>query len=457
MTGGDGEGAGVSGDRGRDEPFGDRRREFLRKLGGAIGIALAADATRINDLAEAAGKQRRSAIPSGYVWHPVLTASELDGVEDIGQTVMINDRSEVIFHARLTGGGRSVYRMRIGRGRKPGASPPQLIVQTGQTLPGDVVVDRIGPGDTNGAGAYVTVIGGRKDFSSVWVQWPGSGLQQLIGSVDRTPGPGGRYSGHFGDVDIDSKNNVLVVATYTLPGEVHQGLFALPRGQRDGGRLLLRTGQRIPGSRAVLTRLGLVERRGGHFVAQVFGRQQKHLARQDLGSEPSGFLVGRVARGRKGARLLVGSKLLRPVRSAVDGEAFVGPRVDRTGTAATVTHKRSDHLSLHRHKRGHTPARIAHTGNRTRHGRRAETISAPLFGPHGLLYYRAISQVGMELLVVDGNNRRMILETGDKVGNHKVRAINTGWHTDQIDRHGRLAFQAEFEDGSTGIIIGTPV
>jgi hypothetical protein len=140
----------------------------------------------------------------------------------------------------------------------------------------------------------------------------------------------------------------------------------------------------------------------------------------------------------------------------IRGEAFVGPRIDRTGTAATVTHKRPDHLTLHRHRRGRSD-RIAHTGNRTRRGARAETISAPTFGPRGLLYYRAITKRTMELLVVHENERRVILETGDKVGGKRVQAINLGWHTDQIDRRGRLAFQVEFRDGSTGIVVGTPV
>jgi hypothetical protein len=119
-------------------------------------------------------------------------------------------------------------------------------------------------------------------------------------------------------------------------------------------------------------------------------------------------------------------------------------------------HKRPSRLSLHRHSRGHA-ARIAHTGSRTRKGERARTISAPLFGPHGLLYYRAIGKNSMELLVVEGNERRSILETGDKVGGKRVQVMNTGWQSDQVDSHGRLAFQVEYEDGSTGIVVGTPV
>ena len=62
----------------------------------------------------------------------------------------------------------------------------------------------------------------------------------------------------------------------------------------------------------------------------------------------------------------------------------------------------------------------------------------------------------MELMVVEGNERRKILETGDKVGGKRVQLINTGWSSDQVDSHGRLAFQVEYNDGSTAIVIGTP-
>jgi len=203
----------------------------------------------------------------------------------------------------------------------------------------------------------------------------------------------------------------------------------------------------------VITRLGLVERKGPFFIQQVYGRQPKHRAR-DLDSEPTGFLVGRVSKGRKGARLVVGSKALRPARSVIKGDAYVGPRVDHTGVAATVSHHNAAHLSLHRHHRGKS-ARISQTGARGRR-EKVQTISAPVFGPHGLLFYRAIGGRTMEVYVVDGNQRRRILETGDRVGGKNVSMINLGWHTDQVDRHGRIAFQVETGDGSTAILMGTP-
>jgi hypothetical protein len=429
-----------------------------------VGVAIVGDAADLSGLAEAAAKRGRGrgGLPSGYVWHTVLTARDgqpgVDGIEHIFECVMINDRSEVIFHARKAGGRRSVYRMRIGRGRKPGARRPRLVVEQGQVLPDGVEVAKIGAGDTNAAGTFVIPLGARGGLNSLYMQRPGRPLHRIAKGGDPIPGPKGSYTGHFGDVDVDSRNDVLAVARFALPGEVHQGLIRLPNGRRKGGRVLLRTGHKIPDSRAVITGLGLIERRGPYFIQQVFGRQPRDRRRHDIKMEPTGFIAGRVGRGRKGARLLVGSRRLKVGPSVIAADALVGPRVTERGAAATVSHKTGDDLSLHRHRPGkRKPERIARTGARTGGGRPVQTVSAPLFGPDGLLYYRTIRDKTMELFVLRGNERRVILRTGDRVGGRKVGNFNTGWHTDQIDSRGRLAFQVRFQDGTTGIVIGTPV
>lgn len=438
---------------GVEEPFGDRRRDFLRKLGGAIGVAIAADVSGIADLAEAAGN-RHSKLPSGHIFHPVITADQLEGADSILPVVMINDRSELIFQTLQKSGGTAVYRMRIGRQLRPTAGRPKLITRTGRKLGGGLVVDDIGTGDTNESGLYVTTIGPRDAPRFVYRQRPGERLKRLLGPADVIPGTG-TFSGYFGDVDVGPRGDILLVATYAAPNASHQGLFWLPRGKLERARLLIRTGQRVPDTRAVITRLGLVERSGPHFILQVFGRRPKHLGRS-MKSEPSAFIVGRVAKGRRGAKLLVADPLMRPKNAALKGEALVGPRVAREGTAATVVHRTPTFLSLHRHRRGR-PTRIAETGSLTQRGERGRTVSAPLLSRDGLLYYRLITRNGMELFVVDAESRRSILQTGHTVGDKRVALMNTGWHTDQVDRDGRLAFQVEMHDESTAIVIGTPV
>jgi hypothetical protein len=207
----------------------------------------------------------------------------------------------------------------------------------------------------------------------------------------------------------------------------------------------------------MITGLGLVERRGPFFVQQVFGRRPRHRRRKDFRSEPSGFVLGRVDRGRKGARLLVGSPRLGVQGSVVRGDALVGPRVSEEGIAASVVHRSSDHLELHRHRRRGRATRLSHTGAGKGRGEEVRTISAPVLGPDGLLFYRVIGRKAMELLAVKGGERRRILETGDRIGGERVKVLNVGWHTDQVDARGRLAFQVQLYDGRTAIVIGTPV
>jgi hypothetical protein len=439
--------------RAEEEALGQSRRDFLRALGGAIGVALVADASTLGGMAEAAGHRHGAKHASGYIFHRVLTSGG-GNVDEILPGVMINNRSEVIFHAQSATKQRSVYRMAIGHGRKPGGGLPKRIVTQGELLPGGVRAERIAIGDTNDTGDYVTVIRGAKHVEGVYRQRPGGAIETVVKYADRAPG-GGIFSGRFGDVDLDIGGSILLVGAYEQGGRLFQGLIELPSGGRPG-QVILRSGQRIPGTRAIATGFGLVERRGKHYIVQVFGRQSADLSRLDMKSEPSAFLAGQVARGSSGARILTGAPAIAAASQAVSGEAYVGPRIHRDGTAATVTHTGPESLHLHRHGSGRRKSRIARTGGRA-HGGRISTISAPVFGPHGLLYYRAITNHTMELQVVDGNDRRRILHTGDRVSGAKLSSFSFGWHPDQIDRKGRLAFQAELADGRTAIVVGTPV
>ena len=199
---------------------------------------------------------------------------------------------------------------------------------------------------------------------------------------------------------------------------------------------------------------------------QVFGRQPKHRRRKNFPLEPSGFWLGRIDRGRGSGRLLAGSRQLGIHRSVIRGRALVGPRVHKDGTAATVVHRSSRRLELHRHvkreealslvRSGGPAGLLAQTGGRSG-GVEVETISAPVFGPGGLLFYRVIGARAMQLLVTSDDERRAILETGDRIDGERAKVFNVGWHTDQVDSSGRLAFQAELDDGRTAIVVGTPV
>ena len=182
-------------DPGTEPSFGRSRREFLEALRGVVGVAIGGDAADLGGLAEAAAKRGRGrgGLPSGYVWHTVLTARNgepgIDGIEHIFECVMINDRSEVIFHARKTDGRRCVYRMRIGRGRKPGARRPRLVVEQGQVLPDGVEVGKIRADESDAAGTFVIPIGARSSLNALYMQRPADRSTASPRAAIRSPGP----------------------------------------------------------------------------------------------------------------------------------------------------------------------------------------------------------------------------------------------------------------------------
>lgn len=439
--------------------FGQNRREFIQALSGAIGVALVADATALTDLAESAKGSGK--LPSGYVFERLFTVggkkAGFDDVEEIHPGVILTDGGDLIFHASRATGEHVVYRSRLSKARRARATRPQAIVATGQALDAGTVVERVSVGDANAGGTFAFVVRGTDGFRSIWAARRGKAPQLVLARGATAPG-GGTYSGGFGDIDLEDDGALMFTARFTDHGEASQGLFYVPRNKKRPGKLLLQTGQRLPDSKSLITGFGLIERRGRYFIQQVYGRQFSHLARQDFKTEPSGFVTGVVSQGHRGARLLLGSKELRAEKRVLNADAFVGPRVHSDGTAGTVSHRGGGHLTLHRHQRSARRAtKLSSTGSRTDHGAPVETISAPVFGAGGILYYRTISKRAMEIYAVDDRERRRIIASGDRVNGERVKAFNFGWHTDQADKNGRLAFQATLADGRTTIIVGTPV
>lgn len=442
------------------EADGHKRREFLAALGGALGVVLAADSEAAAARLEALGKSPASKLPSGFVFHRLFTEGDdtrgLDDIEEVLPGVMISDRSEIIFHARLKNGNTAVFRMRIGRGRRPGIARLSKIVEKGDRLADGTLVDKIGAGDINSRGTYVTTIRNRKGGTGVYIDGGGRGLRPFIKPGDRIPGGKGRFQGQFGDVDIDDRDDIIVVGRWSEPGAIRQGMFLFPNATKSRGRALIKSGQVLAGSKIEVVALGLVERNGNSFVAQVFGRVHGRTVSKKKAYEPSAIISGDIRRGRRGLRVLSANDKLRPPDSAVKGQAFIGPRVSRSGLCTTVVHEKGDHLHLHRHRRGRTRS-VAETGQRSASGQRIQTISAPIFSDSELYYYRTISRTSMELLVVHDGQRRVVLQTGDRVGGRRVKGFTAGWHTDQVDSRGRIAFQATLMDGRTAIVIGTPL
>ncbi|MCW8874933.1 MAG: hypothetical protein OQK27_04195, partial [Gammaproteobacteria bacterium] len=83
-------------------------------------------------------------------------------------------------------------------------------------------------------------------------------------------------------------------------------------------------------------------------------------------------------------------------------------------------------------------------------------LSAPVTGPDGLLFFLLTLESGFEICVTNGKDTATILASGQQVGDRRIVTATLGYHSDQADREARLAFYAEFDDGSNAVVVGVP-
>ena len=435
-----------------DEPDDARlrsRRRFLAELGGALGVTLAVDAG-LDDVAASADAVSRALtpLPSGYVFRRLITKHhrELGDVRQLLPPVMLGG-PYIVFLAKERSGRHAAYRARIGGGRDPQITAVHRMVGEGRRLRGGARVAKIAPGDLGGGSRWVTVLGAGRAGALVAVHEPGKGLRALVRRGDRAPG-GGRFTGHFGDVDADRKGDVLLLAHVNDDGVVREGLFRFPTGTRAHGRRLLQAGRPVPGTSAIITSFGSLDRHGDTFVVQIFARRPG--SRRQLSHEPSLILRGRLGRRNPDYRVLVAHPALRPRGRTFRGEALTAARAHSGGMAVTVGHVgQAQHLHLH--GRG-GPRRV---GGTRRGG--AQSLSPGVIGGDGLLFYQEISRRDTRILVRGGGRQREVLSRGDRIGAHRLEFPWFGWHPEQADEHGRLVFLADLTDGSRAIVLGTPV
>lgn len=200
--------------------------------------------------------------------------------------------------------------------------------------------------------------------STVYIQkTPTSGFHPLVNLASPTPpldakGTQGRFGAIHGDIALGDDDSVNLVAHYSLYDtdlnaqgvpvgpEAKQGLFNLAGGEAsDQGSLLQTTGDMLPQSGAILTAMGLVDvSPDGYYVLQANeahrgrgGGWGRGVRRGPL--HPSVLLNGHVSQpGAQAARLLAASSELRPGRSVVSGDTFLGPRVGRNNVIGHVAH-----------------------------------------------------------------------------------------------------------------------
>jgi hypothetical protein len=496
----------------------DSRREFLKKLGTALGGVALTGGGAVSPLFG------QSPLPSGYNFHIVLKAGDgrsyggiTNPVASLGAAVMIGSfdapgkpqKDVIYFHGTTTqqahaGSPQALFRAPIdySSGQPKLGAGIFVEVAEGDSLakvdgvPSDqlpLVVGTLGIGSANSSARYATTItvndygaANNENYSVPLKAAPGvylldplfgwSKIARLGDPVDMDDEDKGKYGGFFGDVHLNEDNTVEIVAVTTgttAPPAVgaavtthrshvpwatatHALIHVSPERPSDS-YIVLKTGDRLPGTAAVVESIGLIHAiRGELFVAQVNAR------RLDILNALPGTAVvrGRLQPGGAGPsdlELLTGSSSLfaNGVPTQPDtfvGQTFFGPRIGFDGLTAIVTHEGRSVPS----GGSFDLQRLNTWGRRGRdlifqagdvNANTASALGNPVVSPTtGLAYVIRVLADGTTELVVfnQSQEEKVLLRSGDKVDGLPITEMLHGYHPAQVDPAGRLAFAAEF-------------
>src|SRR5581483_6614255 len=380
----------------------DSRREFLRKLGSALGGVALTGGGAVGPLFG------QTPLPSGYKFYLVLTAGDgrnyngtINPVGGLGAAVMLGTfdyqgksqyQDVIYFHGTTTekahaGSPQALFRINVDySGKQPKVTDIVLEVAEGDSLFNvdgvardelPLVVGTLGIGDANSSAFYATTITvndyGAAESEDYSVSTKGAPGVYLYDPFYRTwskvarlgdPSPdGAQYGGFFGDVHLNEDNTVdIVAATTNMPpppglsasaaalaspvpwaAATHALIHASP-GSPGNSYVVLKTGDRLPGTAAVVQSIGLIDViHGESFAAQVNAKRLDILNALPGTAVVRGRLRPRDAADLSDLELLTGSHGLfangvPPHRDTLVGETFFGPRIGFDGLTAIVTH-----------------------------------------------------------------------------------------------------------------------
>ncbi len=519
------------------------RRDFLNTMGTALGgvaLTMHGGGAASPALGVSQGRLGTGAIPNGYNFYRVFTANTgatlpfnpggTNPVLDITPAVFMGTDPSlggifyIYFHGRQTSQANAaepdtLFLLNMDYTKTPpGPSFLLTLVAQGQSLGSGLitgvpigqlplVVSRIGTGDSNSFGHYATTLSARdtnatvslKSAPGVYLFDASSGVWHKTARFGDAAPDGSNYGGIFGDVAIDDNDNVTFIAATTqggsgslgtkprkggppevvAPGGVHK-LIHLPRHKRHGGQVLLRSGDLIPGTTAIIRSFGFVDVASyGQFVVQIGAtpatgndrRAGTALVRGEVGQPPDTY------------QLLAASPQLVPpalLGQVALGDTYLGPRIGANGYVAYVNHMTSHHHRLILAEAGAGGYRVLRTigeassllGDSLR---RLGALGAPVVAPTsltgqsgGIIYTTELLSDGSSVLTIsDGTVTNVLLKSGDLVQGKQITEILQGYHPRQADTAGRIAFVAEFlKDASgdptdpnnieTSIVVGIP-
>ncbi len=372
-----------------DPTGGPTRRQFLQALGSALGGVVLSGA----GVADALGSQipgqgsGTASIPNGYAFYRVLTTESLmpwpgnpgktNPVADMtGVVLMAGVTPRILLHAMLTPSAtpsgvqtnpprKALLLATMNYTQKPSISDLKIVTYEGQSLDGSKIsgatsdllpvrVDRLGTGDTNNAGQYATTITSQDLNATVAIN-SAPGVYLYTPETDRWTQKarfgdvlqdGSEYGGLFGDVALADDNSVIFSAGTTQAAMGFGGTQALMVAPPSGGpqthRVLVRTGDMLPGTNAVVDGIGLIDTSGadGGLVAQVFASRRSGQNRE-LGTA---LVQGSINAGATSLQLLAASSQLvgGQRQNIAVGETIMGPRIASGGVSGYITHTGSN-------------------------------------------------------------------------------------------------------------------
>lgn len=355
-----------------------------------------------------------------------------------------------------------------------------------------LIVSRIGTGSANAQGNYATTLGAEDtgetspDGSISLNSLPGVFLYasetktwRNVARCGDTSPDGGKYGGIMGDVVLHDDNSVTFVAATTDAPSItglasatglrtprFAGSHALVHMDESGqASVLLKTGDMLPRTNAMVESFGLIDVvKGRDFVAQVNARRVD-IVNPRIGTAIVQGRIGIVKKRRTdGVTMLAASHHVLPESmqkddSVIVGESIIGPRIGWRGLAAVVTHDPFFDAAIGELEK-HCLSTVLPGGRRTlivragdAHGPRVvSALSAPVVSSEAEITYVAelLDDGTTQLVVTDGHNRQIILQSGELIGGASVTEINHGYHPAQVDVGGRLAFGAEFLKNPNG-------
>jgi hypothetical protein len=490
------------------------RRDFVKTISGVLGgISLLGHGI--------AGGQALGSIPNGYKFYRILTDNE-GGTFSSYLNVLGDITGSVMMASPLSGTGvgyvyvHGTTNPKVDAPASPAVfmvvidftpTPPVImrvipIATEGRVLRGkNVTIGHIGTGASNAHGEYVTTISlaersgtiAADNSPGVYLFRPSSDIvgdwSRIIGFADPVP-DGSFYGGDFGDVALDDDGNLLLAAatTQSVAAKVSgfagsQALIATTLGATASGRVVLQTGDMLPSSSAVIESIGLIDLAANQtFAAQVTAK----LLDPTVTRSGTALVVGNTQMAPPDQKLVAASPELMSLKAAMlgnitSGQTFFGPRVDLRQNVAFVTHVDTfqksigsndvEILSYYSKGLSHPLQRTQPTTNSD--GDKVIALGAPCIDRTGLMYGTEILGDGRTRLIVsDGDNSHVLLQTGDLVGGRapseklEVTEILFGQHSTQVDAFGRLAFTAEFllnpseplnpKNVITALVIGIP-